>query len=163
MFASAGSTAAIFSPAASSRLAASASSRRRSIRPSRAVAAGSIASADFVRYRRCTPDEPNPSFTVLSTLCANECAARDDKDKCEKAKKEFTDTKQRAIDWATTNEQNALKKIMYVAPPHPPPPSPPSPPPGQLIFDGVKPGFEPELEDAVDKFGDDIQGAERRR
>ena len=103
------------------------------------------------------------SFDIIAGPFPDECAARDDKDKCEKAKKEFTDTKQRAIDWATTNEQNALKKIMYVAPPHPPPPSPPSPPPGQLTFDGVKPGFEPELEDAVNKFGDDIQGAERRR
>ena len=40
---------------------------------------------------------------------------------------------------------------------------PPSPPPGQLVFNGVQAGFEPEVEDAVNKFGEDIEGAEGAR
>ena len=105
-------------------------------------------------------------FDIIAGPFPDECSLREDKDKCEAAKTVFTDTKQRAIDWASTNEQNALKKIMYTAPPHPPhppPPSPPSPPPGQLVFNGVQAGFEPEVEDAVNKFGEDIEGAEGAR
>jgi hypothetical protein len=31
------------------------------------------------------------------------------------------------------------------------------------VFNGVQAGFEPEVEDAVNKFGEDIEGAEGAR
>ena len=90
---------------------------------------------------RCSPlsrAARSPRHDIIAGPFPDECAARDDKDKCEKAKMS-SPTPSAAIDWATTNEQNALKKI---ASSRAAPAARRRRALRQLTFDGVKPKFE---------------------
>ena len=85
-------------------------------------------------------------FDVIGGPFPDPCAIRPDAAVCAAELEDFIETKQRAVEWATSNEQNALQKLMKRKHGNPPPP-PPSPPPGQVAFEGVDTGFMPQAEE----------------
>ena len=92
-------------------------------------------------------------FDVIGGPFPDPCAIRPDADVCAAELEDFIETKQRAVEWATSNEQNALQKLMKRKHGNPPPP-PPSPPPGQVAFEGVDTGFMPQAEE----YGEALYG-----
>ena len=84
-------------------------------------------------------------FDVIGGPFPDPCAIRPDADVCAAELEDFIETKQRAVECATSNEQNALQKLMKRK--HGNPPPPPSPPPGQVAFEGVDTGFMPQAEE----------------